>query len=216
MNTILGIDEAGKGPVIGPMIIAGVLVEEGKEASLGEVKDSKFLYHNKRIKLAKHLRGNFRHKIIIVNPPEIDAALLSEDLNLNWLEAYKQAEIINELKPDVAIIDCPSINEYKFKEYLRNLLKPELQKIKLIVEHKADANYPVCSAASIIAKVEREEQMKEIKKKYGNTGPGYPANNITQEFVKQYGKKYPEIMRKTWATFKRYHGEDGQKGLMDY
>jgi len=214
MTKVLGIDEAGRGPVIGPMIIAGVMIEEGKEEMLGEVKDSKFLYHNKRIKLAKHIKENFEYKIITVHPKEIDAALLSDTLNLNWLEAHKQAEIINTLKPDVAIIDCPSINAFKFKEYLKKLLKNP--KIKLVVEHKADANYPICSAASIVAKVQREDEMKEIKKKYGDTGPGYPANKTTQDFVKKNGKKYPEIMRQTWSTYKRYYDQGNQKQLGDY
>lgn len=214
MVNVLGIDEAGRGPVIGPMIIAGVIIEEGKEEMLGEVKDSKFLYHNKRIKLAKHLKENFKYKIIKVEPKEIDNALNSKDLNLNWLEAHKQAEIINELKPDIAIIDAPSINAFKFKQYLKNLLKDK--NIKLIVEHKADSNYPVCSAASIIAKVKREEEMSKIRKKYGNCGPGYPSNQTTQDFVRKHGKKYPEIMRQTWATYKRYHKEKEQKGLQDY
>ena len=211
---VLGIDEAGRGPVIGPLIIAGVMIEEGREKMLGEVKDSKFLYHNKRIKLAKHIQENFKHKIIIVHPPEIDEALNSEDLNLNWLEAHKQAEIINKLKPGVAIIDCPSINAFKFKEYLKNLLDDK--NVKLVVEHKADANYPICSAASIVAKVKREDEMKKIKKKYGKTGPGYPSNQTTQDFVRKHGKKYPEIMRQTWATYKRYHKGKEQKGLGDF
>jgi len=212
MIKVLGIDEAGRGPVIGPLIIAGVMIEDGKESMLGEVKDSKFLYHNKRIKLSKHIREHFKYEIIKIYPNEIDDALNSDDLNLNWLEAHKQAEIINKLKPNVAIIDCPSINTKKFTEYLRKLIN--LKKIKLVVEHKADANYPVCSAASIIAKVEREEEMKKIKQKYGDCGPGYPANKKTQEFVKIYGKKYPEIFRKTWSTYKRYHFQ--KKTLMDY
>jgi len=211
---VLGIDEAGRGPVLGPMILAGIMIEEGKEEMLGEVKDSKFLYHSKRIKLAKHLKENFKYKIIKVEPKEIDDALNSKDLNLNWLEAHKQAEIINSLKPNVAIVDAPSINAFKFKQYLKNLLQDK--NIKLIVEHKADANYPICSAASIIAKVKREDEMKKIRKKYGNCGPGYPSNQTTQDFVRKHGKKYPEIMRKTWATYKRYHKEKEQKGLQDY
>ncbi len=211
---VLGIDEAGRGPVIGPMIIAGAMIEEGKEEMLGEVKDSKFLYHSKRIKLSKHLKENFEYKIIKVEPKEIDDALNSDDLNLNWLEAHKQAQIINKLNPDTAIIDCPSINTYKYEEYLKNLL--DNKNIKLIVEHKADANYPICSAASIIAKVEREDEMKKIREKYGNCGPGYPSNQTTQEFVKKYGKKYKEIMRTTWSTYKRYHKENNQKDLGAY
>jgi len=208
---VLGIDEAGRGPVIGPMIIAGTMIEEGKEKMLGEVKDSKLLAHKKRIKLDIHLRENFEHHIIVVYPKEIDNALNSEDLNLNWLEAHKQAEIINKLNPDVAIIDCPSINEKAFKDYLKNLL--DNKNIKLVVEHKADLNYPICAAASILAKVKREKEMDEIKKKYGDCGPGYPANKKTQDFVKENWEKYPEIMRETWSTYKRYAKQKNQETL---
>jgi ribonuclease HII len=201
MTKVLGIDEAGRGPVIGPLVMAGVMIEEGREKMLGEVKDSKLIPHKKRLKLDKHLRENFEYKITIAEPKEIDEALNSTTLNLNWLEAHKQAEIINSLKPDVAIIDCPSTNPPKFTEYLKNLL--EDKSIKLIVEHKADAIYPVCSAGSILAKVERENQMDKIKEKYGKTGSGYPADPKTKEFVKNNWDKHPEIFRKTWATYKK-------------
>jgi len=204
MVKVLGIDEAGRGPVIGPMIIAGVMIIEGKEAELGAVKDSKLLLHKKRIELNHLIQAHSEFKIIEVSPKEIDLALdpNNKSMNLNWLEAHKQAEIINEMKPDVAIIDCPSPNCKKYTEYLKNLLNKELKNIKLIVEHKADVNYPVCSAASIIAKVKREEEMDKIKKKYGDTGPGYTSNPLTQKFIKENWEKYPEIFRKSWMTFK--------------
>ena len=146
---VLGIDEAGRGPVIGPLIVAGVMIQDGKEVLLGAVKDSKLLTHKKRIELNHLIQEHSEFKIIEVSPKEIDEAVDGDDkkMNLNWLEAHKQAEIINELKPDVAIIDCPSPNCKKYADYLRNLLNEELKNIKLIVEHKADVNYPVCSAA---------------------------------------------------------------------
>lgn len=204
MTTVLGIDEAGRGPVIGPLVMAGVIYEEGKEEMLGEVKDSKLLYPRKRKKLGKHIKENFEYHIIIVPPKEIDAALNSKDLNLNWLEAHKQAEIINKLRPDVAVIDCPSVNPTAFKNYLRKLLKKK--ETILIVEHKADANYPICSAASIIAKETREEEMAKIRKKHGDVGAGYPSHPKTQEFVKKnHGKgEHMEIFRTTWSTYKKH------------
>ncbi len=214
MVKVLGIDEAGRGPVIGPMIIAGVMIKDGKEAMLGAVKDSKLLKHKQRIILDKKIKNIAAYEIIQIPPEEIDETLLSDSLNLNWLEAHKQAEIINKLKPDVAIIDCPSPNLKAFESYLRKLLKNK--KTELIVEHKADVNYPVCSAASILAKVKREEEMDKIKKIYGNTGPGYSSNKITQKFVKENWEKYPEIFRKTWATFKNHQKMKNQKKLVDY
>ena len=211
---VLGIDEAGRGPVIGPLIVAGVMIDEKKDEGIKGVKDSKMLTHGKRLQLDEQIKENvLDFKIIKVEPKEIDEALDSEnkDMNLNWLEAYKQAEIINELKPDRAIIDCPSPNCKAYEDYLRNLLIDK--SVKLIVEHKADVKYPVCSAASILAKVQREEDMDKIKQKYGNTGPGYPGNPVTIKFLKENWNKHPEIFRKTWSTYKKIAASEGQKKL---
>ncbi len=208
---VVGIDEAGRGPVIGPLVLAGVMIEETNIEKIEGVKDSKLLSHKKRLVLDKKIKENSIYKIIEVSPQEIDNALNSDHLNLNWLEAHKQAEIINSLNPDRAIIDCPSPNCNKFKDYLKNLIKNK--NIELVVEHKADSKYPVCSAASILAKVRREEEMDKIKEKYGNTGPGYTSNPITQKFVKENWEKHSEIFRKTWVTFKNHEKMKDQKKL---
>jgi len=110
---ILGIDESGKGPVIGPLIIVGYMIKESdlnKLKTLG-VKDSKLLTHKQREKMVDKIKELAEdYKIITIQPREIDEAVESKDknMNLNWLEAKKQADIINELDPDVAYIDCPS------------------------------------------------------------------------------------------------------------
>ena len=213
---VLGIDEAGRGPVIGPMVMAGIMIEEGDEALLEGAKDSKLVKHSERLRLDKKFRedDNVDFKVIVVEPEIIDAAVLSGELNLNWLEAHKQAEIINELQPDKAIIDCPSINCEGYEKYLQELI--ENKDIELVVEHKADVNYIVASAGSILAKVERENQMDEIKRKYGVTGSGYPADPKTKEFIKNNWNKCPEIFRKSWSTYKRYARPEGQKSLTGY
>ena len=214
MVKILGIDEAGRGPVIGPMVMAGVMIEKGDENLIEGSVDSKLLTHPKRIELDKKIRANTDFKVIVIGPKEIDEALLSDKLNLNWLEAHKQAEIINKLQPDKAIIDCPSINCEAYEKYLSELI--ENKEIELVVEHKADVNYLTAAAASILAKVERENQMEKIKQKYGDTGPGYPANKTTQDFVKNNWDKCPEIFRKTWSTYKRFARIEGQKALGEF
>jgi ribonuclease HII len=153
------------------------------------------------MQLDKEIRANADFKVIEVSPQEIDDALNSEELNLNWLEAVKQAEIINELQPDKAIIDCPSTNCEAYEAYLKNLLSNK--DIELVVENKADMNYPSCAAGSILAKVRREERVGELKQKFGDTGSGYPADPKTKEFIKTHWNKHPEIFRKTWSTFKK-------------
>lgn len=214
MVKVLGIDEAGRGPVIGPMVMAGAMIEEGNESQLGDVKDSKLVSQKNRIILERNIKNQTKYEIIVIEPEIIDAAVLSGELNLNWLEAHKQAEIINKLKPDKAIIDCPSINCKAYEEYLQNLI--ENKDIELIVEHKADENYPICSAASILAKTEREKQMGDIKRKYGKTGSGYPADPYTKEFIKNNWNKCPEIFRKSWSTYKRFAEKSKQTSLPDY
>jgi ribonuclease HII len=211
MVKVLGIDEAGRGPVIGAMIMAGVMIEEGDEHLLEGSKDSKMLAHPVRLELDKKIRENAEHMVIEISPQEIDDALASEDMNLNWLEAVKQAELINKMKPDKAIIDCPSVNLVAYKAYLKNLLDDK--DIELIVEHKADENYITSSAASILAKVRREKIVSEIKEKYGETGSGYPADPNTKKFIVENWDKCPEIFRKSWSTYKKVVEDKGQKKL---
>jgi ribonuclease HII len=198
------------------MVMAGVLIEEKdlpKLTSLG-VKDSKLLTPQRREELYDQIIKTVKkHHIVIVGPKEIDDALDSDELNLNWLEAHKSAEIINTLKPDKAILDCPSNNIQAYTNYVKNLLKT---KTELVVEHKADLNYIESGAASILAKVTRDREIEKIKKKYGNCGPGYPSNQITINFLKENWNKYPEIFRQSWASYKKHKDAKNQKGLGDF
>ena len=219
MTLVVGVDEAGKGPVIGPLIIVGILVNEEDSARLKTLgaKDSKLLMHKKRIALAKQILKIVKsHKIITIQPDEIDHAVYGHDgLNLNWLEARKTAEILNYLRPDKAIIDCPSPNIGAYTNYLKKFLNNS--NMELIVEHKADKNHVVVSAASIIAKVIREEEVEKIEKKLGQKiGTGYMSNLQCQEFVKKNFDRHPEFFRKSWMPYKRQVEEKEQKKLSEY
>ena len=113
MALICGVDEAGRGPVIGPMVIVGITIDEAKESKLQwiGVKDSKLLTPKRREILFEKILGIVKgYKIEIISPSQIDAALNDADMNLNWLEAVKTAGIINKLKPNKAYIDSPSNN----------------------------------------------------------------------------------------------------------
>ena len=217
MAIVLGIDEAGRGPVIGPLVIAGVSINEkdlDKLKKLG-VKDSKLLSPRQRENLFdKIIVAAKNHKIIIIPPKEIDSALKSESLNLNWLEAIKSAEIIDFLKPEKAIVDCPSNNIINYKNFLKEHLK---NKTELIVEHKADFKYAVVSAASIIAKVTRDKEIKEIQKKIKEPiGSGYPSDPVTINFLKKNHNSYPGIFRKEWASWKNINKKKKQKSLLNF
>ena len=214
---ILGSDEAGRGSIIGPLVMVAAVMKESELHKLKElgVKDSKLLLKPKREKLFEEIQKITKFNIIKIQPDEIDNAVDGNNgLNLNWLEAEKTIELINYFNPDAAYIDCPSPNIEKYKNYLLAGLKNK--KIELVVEHKCDVNFPICSAASILAKVTRDKEIKLIEEKYGNVGPGYTSNPITQKFLKENWEKHPEIFRKSWITWKNHHAEKQQKSLKEF
>ena len=214
---VLGIDEAGRGPMIGPLIIVGTVIDTKNEQSLLDlrVKDSKQLSPKQREELFHKIKRTVKaYKVVHVSPEEIDEAVESEETNLNWLEADHSAAIINELKPDKAILDCPSPN---IKAYVAYVKKKLTVKCEIIAEHKADENYPIVSAASILAKVTRDQEIEAIKKKIGhNIGSGYPADPITHAFVEKNYQKYPDIFRKSWASYKTLVKKKDQKRLGEF
>src|SRR3989344_7135993 len=162
---ICGIDEVRRGPVLGPMVMCGAMIKESDLPKLIKLKpkDSKLLTKEEREELYPKLLSVLKYyKVIIMQPQEIDKAVHGHDgLNLNRLEAHKQAEILNEFNPDKAIIDCPSNNIKSYGVLLKKLLK--YKKLELILEHNAE-RYPLVAAASIIAKVTGDKEVEKIKK----------------------------------------------------
>lgn len=201
------------------MIIAGVTIGEDKIDLLRElgVKDSKLILSQKRFRLFKKIIQIVKdYKIIIIQPSEIDKAVSGENgMNLNWLEALKTVEILNSLKPDKAFIDCPSPNTNSYKSYIRERL--DNKNIELVVEPKADFHYLPTSAASILAKVTRDEEVKKIEKMTGmSIGSGYVSNPICQKFLKENFDKFPEIFRKSWISWKNHDNAKKQKQISDF
>lgn len=212
---ICGIDEARRGPVLGPMVMCGVLIHEEdspKLKSMG-VKDSKLLTPKKREELFPEIKKVIvSHELVIIPPKEIDDAVESQELNLNRLEAVKTAMILNKLKPDKAIIDCPSTNIRAYLNYLRIYLHNKNLDIK--AEHNAE-RYPVVAAASVLAKVTGDNELKKLQSKIKeDMGSGYPSDPVTQEFLKKYHGKYPALFRKSWETYKKVK-EPKQKTLLE-
>jgi len=215
---VCGVDEAGRGAVLGPLVLCGVLIDEKDEPKLKKlgVKDSKLLTPKQRELIAEELKKIVMYQLIVVSPQEIDSNVSGENgSNLNWLEGMKTVELINILKPDKAFIDCPSPNTKAYHEYLVERLLHK--KVKIVTEHKADVKYLVAAAASILAKVTRDLEVEKIKQHVGvDCGPGYMSNPITQEFLKKYWDKHPEIFRHSWAPYKQIAGLKKQKKLGEY
>ncbi len=200
---IVGVDDAGRGSVIGPLVIAGVLMSEQnlpKLTALG-VRDSKLLTPHRREILAKEVKHIAQdYALVKLQPPEIDQVVLNgkELHKLNWLEAQAMAKVIETLKPDRAYVDASDVLEERFGQ---DILKCLSFQIPIVSEHKADQTYPIVSAASIIAKVERDKEIAELADVHGDFGSGYPSDPRTIEFLQRCIEKmkdYPEFVRKSW------------------
>lgn len=224
MTFKIGIDDAGRGPAIGPMILAGVLTEgEEQEIELKklEVKDSKLLLPAKRKRISDIVKQKFKHFIVKSIPKEID-----DSTNLNTLEAIKAGMIINKLLKETKtkekveiIVDCPSVNTKAWTETLFNFIE-EKDRVSLSCEHKADFNHPIVSAASIIAKEEREDEVKKIKAEYKiDFGSGYPSDPTTVAFLEKNVKdpQFKDIIRFSWGTIRRMLEEkSGKQKKLDF
>jgi ribonuclease HII len=219
---ILGIDEAGRGAVVGPLVIAGTLFDESKFGKLYKLKlkDSKELSRNQRENLEISIK-NLTDDFIVIQIPARKIDQLREIRNLNRIEIDHMADITNALKPDKLIIDSVEANTGKIKKEI--LGKLENKDIELVVENYADKNYPVVSAASILAKVVRDKSVSlledQVKNKYGIIGSGYPSDPRTVQFLKnilEKDKKYPEFIRKSWFTAKKINGDHKQRILFDF
>ncbi len=187
------------------MVICGISFLSSKLNFLSElgVKDSKKLSSKKRSELAILLKENcLSYKIKIVPVDEIDGRI-SKKITLNRLEELKMAEIIDELKPEEIYIDAADVNEKRFGLSIKKLLSfnPKF----ILSEHKADEKYPIVSAASIVAKHERDSIIERLKQIYGEFGSGYTSDRKTIEFIRNWiikNKSIPHFARKSWETTK--------------
>jgi len=205
---IAGVDDAGRGSIIGPLAIAGVLLDEKdlpQLTGLG-VKDSKCLSPRRREELAPEIKKlALKYYVAMLSPDEIDKVVeTGKKLHkLNRLEAQTMAKVIEVLKPDVAYVDASDVLADRFKQHIAENLT---FKVQIISEHKADVNYPIVSAASIIAKVERDKAVSALREKHGNMGCGYPTDLNTIKFLEfwitNFGS-YPDFVRKSWKPAKR-------------
>ena len=218
---VAGVDDAGRGAVVGPLVIAGVLVRTEdlqKLRTLG-VKDSKLLTPHKREVLAPQIREIVQKTSVQkLQPKDIDNVVKSGRKlhKLNWLEAHTMALVIQELKPHLVYVDASDVLENRFKQHIQECLPFET---KIISEHKADRNYVAVSAASIIAKVERDMEIAMLRHIHGDFGSGYPSDERTICFLEDLIKdndEYPDFVRKSWKPARRVKDGKGteQKKLL--
>jgi len=207
-SIIMGIDEAGRGPVLGPLVICGFVTCALNVLRFLEMglKDSKELTPHQRERI--YLQLLRLPAIILVAeiwPRTIDNWIESGK-SLNELEAYIASYLIKEAysrckKIRYVFIDAPSTSE-SYERYLHKYLV--LNKIALFVEEKADKTRLIVSAASVIAKYIRDARIREISKRLGiNVGSGYPSDPHTRRVLSLLLERYPEFVRKSWKTIKK-------------
>lgn len=205
MRTLLGIDEAGRGCVLGPMVITGVLFEEDRDTfealQACGIKDSKLLTASKRSELAVIVRKLKKAAVTLtVSPKKIDG------MSLNALEIERTAHIINRLKPDEVYLDVPAIGA-GIENYCSNVLSSCKHKdARVVGGNHFDDIHLVVAAASILAKERREKEVKKLHKKFGDFGSGYSHDPRTQAWLtswKRSGEQWPTMVRTKWETVSR-------------
>ncbi|WP_304124031.1 ribonuclease HII [Methanosphaera cuniculi] len=207
-STVLGIDEAGRGSVIGPLVMGCVIMPRDKLRFLKRigVNDSKKLTSNKRKIVSRKIKKIAQFDTRIITAQQIDQQRLN-GTNLNQIETNAMFDLIKTHKPDLCCIDCIDVNETRFHDLIQQI-DPNMQ---VITEHKADETYDIVSAASIIAKTTRDREVEIIRQEYGRLGSGYPSDQTTINYLKTIENgEYPDFVRKTWTTIENIENEKNQ------
>jgi len=197
---VLGIDEAGRGCVLGPLSVASYLVEVDREPALWEAgaADSKTLTHARRIEVRARLAAIGTATVRLVEPSAIDAG------NMNHLEEAVIADLVREARPDRVVIDAlghpktlPAVCAR-----LQDMVGPSVRP-QWIMEPKADANHATVAAASIFAKTTRDAALAVIDAEFGPVGSGYPSDPETKAWLAAWSasrRPWPHFVRTRWQT----------------
>ncbi|MFW9769096.1 MAG: ribonuclease HII [Candidatus Thorarchaeota archaeon] len=202
-----GVDEAGRGPMIGPLVICGILIDPEKIPELEKIgaRDSKTLSPSRRLTLNKKIRSITRRvQIRAVSAAAIDQ--LRKRTTLNEIEVTEFVSVIKSLKPQKVYLDAADVNAKRFGNKIGDLSGITALGAVIVSEHKADSKFPIVSAASILAKVERDRIIEELHMKYGDFGSGYPSDPKTISFVRNLFEKglvLPPIIRQSWDSVRK-------------
>jgi len=203
-----GADEAGRGCIAGPLVVAGVSATRSGIRELKElgVKDSKALSRRQREALYPEiLRVCSRSYWALIEPAEIDKVVLTGTRlrKLNYLEAVYFAKVIDQLDASRVTVDSCDVVPKRFQTNVHDNL---VTRCSVTAFHKADRDFPIVSAASIIAKVERDRQVERLRYIHGDFGSGYPSDPKTQVYftsLLKEGKTPPDWTRRSWKSWER-------------
>jgi ribonuclease HII len=201
---VLGLDEAGRGSLVGPLVVGGFCLSADRLDSLVTLgaKDSKALTPLARERVFAGLGSLGTLRVVALSPRTVDRAVSRG--RLNDLEAEAFARLIRELAPDIAYVDACDPNERRFGLRVSRLAGGATH---VIARHHADRDYPVVGAASIVAKVRRDRALARLREELGDElGSGYPSDRRTIRFVRSVladGSAVPPWVRGSWATMQR-------------
>ena len=197
----MGIDEAGRGCVIGPLFLAVFLIPEENHLidrlnDLG-VRDSKLLVASRRDYLAREIkRIAHGYKIVKIAPRLLDR------FSINALEAKFSAELINKFNPHRVYLDAPASGA-GIRNYCGSIASLCATPPRLVGANRMDNTNVLVAAASILAKSAREQHAKLLKKKYGDFGSGYPSDPKTIKWLAGWKRSHgdwPGVVRRKWNT----------------
>ncbi len=195
---ICGVDEAGKGSVLGPMVVAAVGCRATEDLAALPIRDSKVLRPKQREALYEILFRDFSIAIVTIDAAGIDD--VRSRMSMNECVAELHAEALTGLRPEYAYVDACDVNA---ERYGRTVAAHLDFPCAIVAEHRADARHKIVGAASVIAKVTRDRAIREIGEQYGKVGSGYPSDPVTIEFLRGYIREYgnpPPCARRSWKT----------------
>ncbi len=211
-----GVDEAGRGPVLGAMFAAAVVANPD---SLPEgVRDSKRLAPERREEIAGVLRADagVRIGVASVSPARID----DPESDMNSLTVAAQADALSRALDGTdcssGVVDACDTDADRFGARVADRLDAD---VTVRAEHGADDAYPLVSAASVVAKVERDAHVADLAAEHGEVGSGYPNDETTRTFLREYVEAHgdlPDCARRSWGTCEDVLAAAEQSGLDEF
>ncbi|MGC2289569.1 MAG: ribonuclease HII [Thermoplasmata archaeon] len=201
---VLGIDEAGRGSVLGPLVVGGFLAEQDRLVELTGlgVRDSKLLTRPRRETLFDALKDLGERIAIEIPPSQIDSAVARNQLNV--LEARVFARLLKMTDAREVFVDACDPLADRFGRRVKSMARSSA---RVVSRHHADRDLPVVSAASIVAKVCRDRAMDRLRSELNSDcGSGYPSDAKTQQFVTTHLSTETERvvwLRYSWRTVAR-------------
>jgi len=211
----VGVDEAGRGPVIGPLIVCAMSIPSEDYSILNEmgVRDSKSLTKKKRESVyellnEKAVERNWGVGIVVCEPSRIDHNKLSSNLNLLEVDLFSEAIIdsIDNNKSGSIFLDACDVKQERFGNNVKLKLGDLWSDWRVVSEHSMDSSNALVSAASIVAKVTRDNAMQKLSNDIGmELGSGYPSDPKTRASMETLvsGKTPHDCLRWTWSTVER-------------